>query len=598
MTTIAQRAEGEPGPEQTPRMSAALVPLVIGVTGHRDLREEDIPQLQSAVRDILRKLREDYPHTPLIFISPLAEGADRLAARVALKMGARLVVPLPMPQAMYEADFANEKSRTEFHELLGQADYSFQVPLLSPPQMMSIQGTARDLQYQEAGKYIARESQIVIALWNGVDNGKVGGTASVVRFQTEGMDEDIDDLQPRELFPVYHIPTPRKSNPDPGAEPFKQKIIYPPSREKNKKTEDEIAKACKEAEAYYHRLFSNLDQFNQAVMENSDSPAGGLVSGDGLALLSQNELLILDRYATVDALAIRFQTRLLRAHRAIHWFVFAAFVLFVFFAHFPKLKHLPEHSAYWMFAASLILIVVRGNYRRARRSGLDSKSLDYRAVAEGCRVNLFWQTNGITESIADNYLGQQRTELDWIRNGLRGWDIGARATRSVAAADATARIQLALNQWIDYQHDWFDRKVKIESENLEQMEHRVRYLLSAALIVAAGATVLAILQQFTHWLECEDCGMSWLIILIDVLLAGGALLHHANQRMARAEHIKQYKRMAAIFGKASEIVRRQLQAGDIAGARQCLKKVGQEALAENAEWVLLHRERPLELPHP
>lgn len=568
-------------------------PLVIGVAGHRDLRPEDVPQLENAITEILAELKSKYCATPLILISSLAEGADRLAARVALKMEARLVVPLPMPKAMYEADFQDQESRKEFHQLLDQAVYSFEAPLLSPGQKVSACGRERDLQYEEAGKYIARESQIVIALWDGVDNGKTGGTAAVIKFQTEGIGEDADNLQPRELFPVYHIPAPRKCNPAPAFEAFKIRKIYPAGFEKDE-----------EAEAYYHQLFSNLDQLNQAVMESSgasEQPAqanSGLISPDAFALLSDNERLVLDRYTTVDALAIRFQTRLLRAHRAIHWFVFAAFVLFVFFAHFPKMGPVPEHSAWWLIAAFLTLAVGLWNYGHARRSGLDSRCLDYRAVAEGCRVSLFWQTNGIPESIADHYLGQQRTELDWIRNGLRGWGILPRAARPAHAADAPARVELALNHWIDDQRHWFEHKVESESEKMEQMERRVRYLLWAALIVAAGATVLALIRQFIHWPECEDCGMSWLIILIDILLAGGALLHHANQRMARAEHIKQYKRMRAIFRNAGQIIRRRLQADDIAGARECLKKLGQEALAENAEWVLLHRERPLELPHP
>jgi hypothetical protein len=582
-------------------------PLVIGVAGHRDLRPEDVPQLESAVTEILVELKSKYCATPLILISSLAEGADRLAARVALKMDARLVVPLPMPVAMYETDFKEQESRKEFHELLDQAVYSFEAPLLSPAQKVSVDGRERNLQYEEAGKYIARESQIVIALWDGVANGKTGGTAVVVKFQTEGMDEDMDNLEPRELFPVYHIPTPRKSKPDLDDEPFKRKIIYPPSFEKNKETEKEKAEARKEAEAYYHRLFSNLDQFNQAVMESggaSEQPAqanSGLISGAALALLSDNERLVLDRYTTIDTLAIRFQTRLLRAHRTIHWFVFAAFVLFVFFAHFPKLGPLPEHSAWWMIAAWLTLGIVVWNYIEARHARLDSKALDYRAVAEGCRVSIFWQTNGITESIADHYLGQQRTELDWIRNGLRGWDIVPRPVRPVSAPDAPARVDLALNHWIDVQHHYFEHKVESETEHMEQMERRVRHLINAGLFLAAVAVVLAVIQQLKRpeWMECKHCDwISWLIILIDVLLAGGALLHHANQRMARAEHIKQYKRMRAIFRNAGQIIRRHLQAGDIAGARECLKKLGQEALAENAEWVLLHRERPLELPHP
>jgi len=52
------------------------LPLVIGVTGHRDLREEDRPILETLLRGIFADLKKQYPSLPLILLSPLAAGAD------------------------------------------------------------------------------------------------------------------------------------------------------------------------------------------------------------------------------------------------------------------------------------------------------------------------------------------------------------------------------------------------------------------------------------------------------------------------------------------------------------------------------------------
>jgi hypothetical protein len=81
------------------------LPIVIGVTGHRDLRSEDVPALEGIVRRILLEVRTSHPHSPLILLSPLAEGSDRLVAKVALEAGLRLVVPLPLAHDLYEQDF-------------------------------------------------------------------------------------------------------------------------------------------------------------------------------------------------------------------------------------------------------------------------------------------------------------------------------------------------------------------------------------------------------------------------------------------------------------------------------------------------------------
>src|SRR3979411_3212041 len=111
------------------RLKAALV---IGVTGHRDIREEDCEELKKSVRGVITGLRKQYPSTPFILLSPLAEGADRLVAEVALlpEIGARLIAPLPMPKHMYEEDFKkNPDSLKEFQRLFEQADHSFEIPL-------------------------------------------------------------------------------------------------------------------------------------------------------------------------------------------------------------------------------------------------------------------------------------------------------------------------------------------------------------------------------------------------------------------------------------------------------------------------------------
>src|SRR4051812_39076652 len=101
------------------------LPLVIGVTGHRDLRPEDLDTLRARVDEIFAQLEETCPHTPLILLSSLAEGADRLVARVALEHGARLIAPLPLRRELYEADFPETVG--EFRTLYERADPGFEL---------------------------------------------------------------------------------------------------------------------------------------------------------------------------------------------------------------------------------------------------------------------------------------------------------------------------------------------------------------------------------------------------------------------------------------------------------------------------------------
>lgn len=60
------------------------LPLIFGISGHRDLVVGDLPQLGKHLSQIFAGFRAAYPNTPFRLLSPLAEGADRLAAEVAL----------------------------------------------------------------------------------------------------------------------------------------------------------------------------------------------------------------------------------------------------------------------------------------------------------------------------------------------------------------------------------------------------------------------------------------------------------------------------------------------------------------------------------
>src|SRR5512137_2838318 len=83
------------------------VPLVVAVTGHRDLVASEIPRLRKMVREFLLRLRDAYPGRIVAVMSPLAEGADRLVAEEAITLRMPLHVPLPMPRGLYLRDFVS-----------------------------------------------------------------------------------------------------------------------------------------------------------------------------------------------------------------------------------------------------------------------------------------------------------------------------------------------------------------------------------------------------------------------------------------------------------------------------------------------------------
>lgn len=97
---------------------AGRIPLClrIGVTGHRDLCAGDAAltdAIAEALTGIDSRRRAGTSATPvgLAIVSALAEGADRIVARLAMLRGASLEVVLPMPPGDYLTDFKSPSSR-------------------------------------------------------------------------------------------------------------------------------------------------------------------------------------------------------------------------------------------------------------------------------------------------------------------------------------------------------------------------------------------------------------------------------------------------------------------------------------------------------
>lgn len=575
-------------------LSNVVAPLVIGITGHRDIRSQDRDELESAVRSIFVELRTRYRSTPFMLLSALAEGADRLAARVALSEGIRLFVPLPMKQAIYEGDF-DADFLADFRDLLSRAEGSLELPLVPGNSEESIQsnGPQRDLQYESVGKYIVQKSQILIALWDGVTTGLVGGTSSIVRFQNEGLPpSEPCCLDPQEGFPVYHIVTPHEKNPSPEGVPFQRIVLYP-----NSFRGDE-----KKAERYYDRMFLRIDAFNEAATHSDSGLVEEISNSKGYVLkdlkedqFSEQLRAELNRYGLADALALRFQTQKVWTERVMHGIVFFAFFLFVSFAH-----HLFEDPLFLMLSLVLVLLGSVWQYLFRKRDG-DTRVEDYRAMAEGLRVRFFWRLVGVSDSVTDHYLGKQRSELDWIRNGFRGWDVHSDSASTDPAQDVAGRIEKAQKYWIRDQQKYFHDSSERDEKRLEWIEIGGQVLVFIALITGATLLALAFRPSWQTPLHCEAFTFSkfecrdLLIVLVESALAAAALLHNYGNVMAYREHAKQYKRMEAVFSQAFSVLP---TIADPGVARQCIKKLGMEALRESGDWVLLHRERPLDVPHP
>ena len=98
------------------------VPIVLAVTGHRIIPKEDEGALCTSVNGELNFIAKSNPHSPLILISALAEGADRLVANCALNLGWKLCAVLCTLLGQYRLLLCQEQcpDRVFYEPLAGE----------------------------------------------------------------------------------------------------------------------------------------------------------------------------------------------------------------------------------------------------------------------------------------------------------------------------------------------------------------------------------------------------------------------------------------------------------------------------------------------
>lgn len=161
----------------------------VGVTGHRPHRLADTPALRNEIDALLEKLATQHKDKCMVIVSPLAEGTDRIVARMAMEHhGYQLMVPLPLPWELYETDF-DDASRMEFAELLGRSERYFELPLrFGTAEMLATRidgqpNPERDSQYALVGAFLSQFCDELIAVYDGQPAAGEGGTGQVVAWR-------------------------------------------------------------------------------------------------------------------------------------------------------------------------------------------------------------------------------------------------------------------------------------------------------------------------------------------------------------------------------------------------------------------------------
>jgi hypothetical protein len=559
-----------------------LLPVVIGVTGHRDIPAEDAPRLSQIIAKQLEDIRRDSPNSPHILLSALAEGADRIAARAALDSGWGLGVILPAPADTYENDFTTPQSRAEFHELLGQASW---VESLSAE-------TTGPAAYHAAGLRMLRQSLYLLALWDGDPNGAEGGTSEMVNLFRHGIPEPLlpgpaDNSLP-EARPVLHVLTRRTRALERIAVSDVGRLTVLAPEPAGSSGENELDR--------WAAVLQHIDQFNaDATLCRNENPAELQAAVAEIEKAAPPELPLSARHAAaVHAVAglMSGKAQIQRDRELHRLFGLALMAIFC-----EQIYSGPIWAAGWLAATIAFGVIAAVLFQRGARTRLEARYLDYRALAEACRVQYFWKQAGVPACAADHFLRDQRDELEWLRQAVRTTEL-----MPGHVTLETKRVEQVSHDWIDSQRNWFIGDGTGSGGNAgwnkaqdQRWARRSNWCFKGGIAVTVLLVLLHAFLVPRLGKESEDA-LQWLVVTYGMLLGMAGIAAVYQEVKAFPEQARAYRRTGLAMSMARRSLDVALANGDLVAAENVLLGAGRDALAESGQWLLLHRDRPAHVP--
>jgi len=532
-----------------PQNAEKKIPIVIGVSGHRRLRPQDLPTLRTAVHEKLASLQAQNPHSPLAMLCSLAEGADLLCADAAEELGIPLIAALPLPREEYEKDFSPEgKRRLDHHCARAEQVFVPQRSEALPPE-----GCSRDDAYRQAGIYVSAHCHILLALWDGRPGEHGCGTAEAVDFALQGVCSPENGLPVRcsANTLVWHVLTPRRED-EPG-----------PAGE---------VRVLGDRQAV-QEILMDTDEFNRLAEKTSPPAQNLLPEAETDDPILRRMLRVYDTASELTERNARQYRRILAALAVASALIAMAFLLY------------DEAEAIGLvLVIGLLLLLAWLCQRYARRSDCMRRYIEYRVLAESLRVSIYLRYAG-SGIRAENLLSwTQQEETAWVLDALC----------ALCAGSPPAREHDIRECWVEQQ-----RAYHRAGEEKTRQKNR---LSTRVVRTALGLSILLYLLALLFELFCggaltapllpAENAEGWRTMLKIVLGSISAVtLFVANYygRLSLSRVLSDHGKMERFFARMSERLQEEGQTDAL------LTTLAREELIENGNWCSYQRDNAPEI---
>jgi len=572
-TTVRRRVSGN-----------KAVPLVVGVTGHRDLLPAEIPDVRERVRNFLSDLAEHYPDCSVSLLMGLAEGTDQLVAEEALSLEIPISVVLPLPRVLYVDEFRTTGRRENFDRLCDAAVEVFELPVApgNSAEAITAGGEGRTIQFAQAGVFISSHCHVLLALWDGKESHDSGSTPHVVRHHQHGVMPGYTQPGPAsrmmladdESDLVYHIVVSRNR-----ADGQPRGVLNP--LECWWFTSDQRTPKNATLPARYRMVFACSNEFNRDAQMHAQQirdAAPTLHGGDGAADLPKSVRHIDRMFGIADWLAVSNQKKSVLVLGSTHVLALLMGIMYIIYTNVFS-------DTAFIIAFVMLFALITAIQTYGKRQDWQRRALDYRALAEGLRVQYYWAASGVAaepfgKNAYDNFLQMQDADLGWIRNAMRA---------AGTVSDATPNCDDLGLAYVE--REWIGKGktgrlgyyLAMGEERLQKQRRTERQSMIGLWIGIVAIAAIVIIG--VNRVETVHDPLIWLMGVVLLLAIVRQSYAHAT---ADSEQIKQYEFMAGIFHNARRRLASSINTDE---RRRVLRALGDAVLEEHAQWILMRRER-------
>ena len=585
------------------------IPIVVGVTGHRNIVEKDKPFIKAQVLKSLKDIQElcrgkdNTEDTPIVMLNAFAQGADMLCAEAAFEVGIDVYAVLPCPKEKYIRSFDNETDKNKLYDYLEKTKRQIIAPDIEKNKAWlkkNIDISDTSYEYRQLGIYMAEHSHILIALWDGKPpSTQFGcGTVEVIKFALEHkfLDED-------------HLFKPGTIN--------DSAVIWIKSRREGDGTEADIQKkwlisnlaSCKAQENEEYIVSDNPPEFITEIILKTKEYNNEIVSvSDGriklwkdVDELDEYRKSLRYHYIKADELSYRRNqkpyTILLLILAILGTIVASTFLIYdeaaLPFMIFPCIAVI----------GIIVLVCFLGE-----RKGFHKKYIKYRAFAEALRIQFYLsmclKEREIITNVCDLYSWTQKVDMIWTDKAIQALSVINTTEKAKTDTNKVIDIWIGRNKKPTGQLSYHIEKRPINLKKAKKYEKLSKIFRDTTLLLYAVIFVIEIVACFLKYFEIDWFWEGYIFaklpwrnfgaIILGGSTVGSLLLSGYWGKLSFNRKAEDNEKMIRFYASANERWN-EAKSMPYADIEKFLKEIAREEIVENGIWCSYVNENHLDM---